>query len=40
MVLPYLAAVRHSRSENQRVRRFAEKFLSEVAPRIRDFSSQ
>ncbi len=31
MAVPYLAAVRHSRSESERVRRFAEQFFREMA---------
>ncbi len=40
MVVPYFAAVRHSRSENQRLRKFAEQFFSEMAPRMQKFSSE
>ena len=32
MVIPYVAAVRHSRSESQRVGRFAEQFFREMTP--------
>ncbi len=40
MALPYLAAVRHSRSESQRVRRFAEQFFREMAPVSKQQSGQ
>ncbi len=40
MVIPYLAAARHSRSESQRVRRFAEQFFREMAPVAEEQSGQ
>ena len=40
MVVPYLAAVRHSRSESQRVRCFAEQFFREMAPVAEEQSGQ